>query len=188
MALAAVVVREKNKTAFVHTLEQYRAGGRPAGLVHRRQHHRVHVNRRMAEDGVPEFVERNADFPPAAARRRLREPLIELRQRIRVQIRASRPPCSYSRRMSAMPYGAEFTTPADFQRLNFGRQIPAPEACWSSSFSHIFLIKPRMDTDGQDGKKDFNRANESANWRGLPGSLKERLPCPYPCSSVSIRG
>src|SRR5208282_2883938 len=47
-----------------------------------------HVNRHMAENGVPEFVERDAGFSPAAAQCRLRKPLIELRERICVQVRA----------------------------------------------------------------------------------------------------
>jgi uncharacterized protein Yka (UPF0111/DUF47 family) len=39
----------------------------------------------------------------------------------------------------------EFTTPADFQRLLFARQISAPEARWSSSFNRIH---PWLKIDG----------------------------------------
>ena len=66
-SFAAVVIRVKNEAAFVHALEQHGAVGGPAGLVHCRQHHRVHVHRRVTEHGVPELVESDADFPPAAA-------------------------------------------------------------------------------------------------------------------------
>ena len=80
----------------------------------------------MAEHGVPEFVERNADFAPAAARRRPGEPVIELRQRIRIQIRAIQaakrvfPSDVRHAHKSSEPYNARATLSTTTKRLEIG--------------------------------------------------------------------
>jgi hypothetical protein len=72
---------------------------------------------------VPEFEKRNADLSPSAARGRLREPFIELRERIRVQIRA--------------PQAAERVFPSDVRHRHTGRNLQRRRV-----FSDSFLLQP----------------------------------------------